>query len=601
VSGGTWSSSGYTFTKNSAQNANFCIANNLQIGATYQLTFTATGSTSVTLSSVDVVGDAWGSFLALTGTAQTYTSNIITATYSKVFIYTTATASGTTVTLSAISLKRMDTVVSGNLGVGVTNPLHKLHVAGTVLTNAGSFVSTYPDLNGGAGSNMTITAGNGAFGSIECYKTNNVDATSKLPLALQAYGGRVGIGTTAPSALLHVNGSSTAGDRDSSLIVSTQRAGLYLNSLGSGGKKWNIWSALSGESCPAGSLAFFDESNTAFRMVIDNTGRVGIGNAAPAATLQVNGTGIICGGTNFGNTNNYMALGSLTLGATNKNYGAGSGWNGNTAGLLMECSDNTEIAIHDAGDRVVSFMYYAGNRFTIGRDMGWGSTPTFFGNYLQITQTNGNVLQLGNNANGVIYYTNPNGSNTHWGYPSGGGSDNYIRGTQTYIDTPTQIYGGLTVPNGTIECANQPFCIVGCVGGASVGYGVGQVIGSLGYMYAYSSAGMTNSGTSGWNSSFGRFYFTKTGRWQVNWSFYWNNFAAGSRVAINRMNSGLVFQESRYCALNAGGIGGDTTQAYSTLFYANAGDILECSFTNGSGTIYFGGITHTHCTYHFIA
>ena len=351
----------------------------------------------------------------------------------------------------------------------------------------------------------------------------------------------------------------------------------------------------------ANTLANSNISQTAIGDIFVN-GFMGVGASVPLATLHVQGLGLVCGGTNYANTQGYMALGSLTLGATNKNYGGGSSWSANTAGLLMECLDNTEIAVHDAGFTVASLMYYAGNQFTIGRNMGFGggASPVNFASRVQITGTTGSLIRIGNAPDGSIYWANPNGTNSHWGYPSGGGSDNYIRGTQTYIDTPTQMSAGLSVSSGIIECANQSFCIVGCVGGASVGYGVGQVIGSLGYMFAYSSASMTNSGTSGWNSSFGRFYFTKTGRWQVNWSFYWNNFAAGSRVQINRLNSGLVYQESRYCALNGGGIGSDTTQAYSTLFYAYAGDILECTFSTGSGTLYFGGITHTHCTYHFL-
>jgi hypothetical protein len=47
----------------------------------------------------------------------------------------------------------------------------------------------------------------------------------------------------------------------------------------------------------------------------------------------------------------------------------------------------------------------------------------------------GNVY-TGVPSEGRIYWTNPVGSATHFGYPSGGGADNYIRGTQTYIDTP---------------------------------------------------------------------------------------------------------------------------------------------------------------------
>ncbi len=47
------------------------------------------------------------------------------------------------------------------------------------------------------------------------------------------------------------------------------------------------------------------------------------------------------------------------------NYGGGtncSTWNGkNIAGLLMECSDNTEIAVNDNANRIVSLMYYEGD------------------------------------------------------------------------------------------------------------------------------------------------------------------------------------------------------------------------------------------------
>ena len=43
---------------------------------------------------------------------------------------------------------------------------------------------------------------------------------------------------------------------------------------------------------------------------------------------------------------------------------------------MMECADNTEIAVHDSGHRLASLMYYEGggtNKITIGRNMGWGA------------------------------------------------------------------------------------------------------------------------------------------------------------------------------------------------------------------------------------
>jgi hypothetical protein len=161
--------------------------------------------------------------------------------------------------------------------------------------------------------------------------------------------------------------------------------------------------------------------------ISQNSTGVGIGEPNPVAAFQVRGTGSVCGGTNYANTNNYMAMGSLTLGASNKNYGGGtSGWNGNTAALLFECLDNTEIAVHDAGDRVASLSYYAGNMITMGRNMGWGNTNTRVAGKL-------NVGSETINTNGQLNIDNVNGgyANTHFNWPDG---YNYIRGARTWFD-----------------------------------------------------------------------------------------------------------------------------------------------------------------------
>ena len=93
-----------------------------------------------------------------------------------------------------------------------------------------------------------------------------------------------------------------------------------------------------------------------------------------------------------------MANGSLTIGDTLLNYGGGtSQWNSSTAGLLMECLDNTEIAFHDAGNRIASGIRYVGNTtnsLILGRDMGWGAISTIV--------LNGNVGIGTTNPNGVL-------------------------------------------------------------------------------------------------------------------------------------------------------------------------------------------------------
>lgn len=114
---------------------------------------------------------------------------------------------------------------------------------------------------------------------------------------------------------------------------------------------------------------YFYTNNSSSRFTIAANGDI----STPAGKFIATGTiGNINGGSNYAVGAGYMSAGSLTLGDQTKNYGGGSSWTSNTAGLLMECLANTEIAIHDAGDRVASFMYYSGNTFTMGRDMGWG-------------------------------------------------------------------------------------------------------------------------------------------------------------------------------------------------------------------------------------
>jgi hypothetical protein len=243
----------------------------------------------------------------------------------------------------------------------------------TSLSVAGSFVSNNPSGNSGNGSIVNMTAFNGAYGSIEAYDTAN---SSKLPLALNAFGGNVGIGTTAP-----------------------------------------------------------------------------------IATFQMFGTANVCGGVNFANVNNYMATGSLTIGSSDKNYGGGAGWNSNTAGLLLECQDNTEIAVHDAGTRVASFMYYtsANNTFNLGRDMGsgWGvSKVEIRGDLILNAGTNGRFIKQGSDANYYAAFNGGNSSNSPYIEFYAGGTRRMYFGNSTTADNYIMCENGSNLnlgTNGTIR------------------------------------------------------------------------------------------------------------------------------------------------------
>jgi len=240
--------------------------------------YTAAGGTPLAISDI--------SNIPVTTSAQTITItfsvNIFPTNLGTVVFFFQPSTANQYVRFDSATITRADMTVSGNIQSSV--------IASSAI------VSANPSGNSGNGTTINMTAFNGSFGSIECYDNVNATSANKLPLALQAYGGTVGVGITNP-----------------------------------------------------------------------------------VATFQVIGTGNICGGTNFANLNNYMQTGSLTIGDPTKNYGGGTSfWTSNTAGLLMECLDNTEIAVHDAGTRVASLMYYtnASNTFTMGRDMGWGVANT---------------------------------------------------------------------------------------------------------------------------------------------------------------------------------------------------------------------------------
>ena len=104
-------------------------------------------------------------------------------------------------------------------------------------------------------------------------------------------------------------------------------------------------------------------------------------NVNPRCHLEVAGRACIHNGSPLAAVSNFMQSGSLAIGGTNANYGGnfytGGAWTGNnTAGLLLECQDNTEIVVHDSVTRLASLMYYEGgsNKITIGRNMGWDTS-----------------------------------------------------------------------------------------------------------------------------------------------------------------------------------------------------------------------------------
>ena len=95
---------------------------------------------------------------------------------------------------------------------------------------------------------------------------------SSFDLILNPSYGKVGIGTTAPGALLAVKGNVAVGSSSSNAtLLGNQTAGGLDVMVGSGTKAFQVWS---------------DNDTSVPRFMVQRAGNVGIGTAAPAHTLQ---------------------------------------------------------------------------------------------------------------------------------------------------------------------------------------------------------------------------------------------------------------------------------------------------------------------------
>ena len=104
----------------------------------------------------------------------------------------------------------------------------------------------------------------------------NIDSNT---LYVDATNNRVGLGTSSPGELLTLSSSGTTG------------TAIRIENTSTGGYNWGIYSIGSAASlAPVGSLAFRDSTNGATRLVIDSSGRVGIGTTAPGYLLDVSGS-----------------------------------------------------------------------------------------------------------------------------------------------------------------------------------------------------------------------------------------------------------------------------------------------------------------------
>jgi hypothetical protein len=153
-------------------------------------------------------------------------------------------------------------------GIGTASPSSNLDIVGVAPTDANTGQLRIAEENG----HVMLLGRAAAYAFVQSHNHE--------PLILNPLGNRVGVGTTNPAELLHVNGGQimiwNPGSGSTILTLGTERPWAF-KQTGSGGST-------------ALELAVADPNNNDKNFIINTGGSVGIGTLTPQAKLDVNGS-----------------------------------------------------------------------------------------------------------------------------------------------------------------------------------------------------------------------------------------------------------------------------------------------------------------------
>jgi hypothetical protein len=269
----------------------------------------------------------------------------------------------------------------------------------------------------------------------------------------------------------------------------------------------------------------------------------------------------------------------LTIGDQLLNYGGGSNWTSNTSGLMFECLNNTEIAVHDAGHRIASLMYFEGggtNKITIGRNMGPWSAISNVDINGTITAT-GDKLNFPNTLN--QYKINLWGTN-NYGFGIAGGTLMYSsQGNHTFYNSnnndPTfniDISGNVNI-KGAITTGNFNSFLGGLrINGSDTGNTIWQNTGNLGISANTGNNILFHIGNGG-----EKMRINSAGNVGIQNTSPWVDLNLGN-VSVSGSSGSLVFGKNN----GAGGIR-NFRQGMSSNFFFCVGD---CGNVNNSSAVW---------------
>jgi hypothetical protein len=218
------------------------------------------------------------------------------------FFYTEQAAGLKFGTNSAV---RMTINSSGSVGVGTQTPSHAFQLGNgaatgdyfaRIFSNAGDvYIGQSANTLFGQATNtaaFAVQAANYPFGIGTTTAYPLIFGTNNQERARLDSSGRLGLGTSSPNLDLHVVGSSGSGAIQIGNSADSQYHYINFGGWSSSHNAWQVGRTPSGGIGPANGFYIYDLKNSATRLVIDSSGRVGIGSSAPNQLLQINSSSV---------------------------------------------------------------------------------------------------------------------------------------------------------------------------------------------------------------------------------------------------------------------------------------------------------------------